>query len=199
MTLRTNLSTRPFYNERAVRVLLGGLLLLVLAVTVAHVVRAVSLQNEERDLSARATAATGEAERLRAEAKTMTAQIDQKELAVIAAAAAEVNGVIERRTFSWGAFLSDLEATLPGDVRVLSLEPQAGPDGMHVVLNVEARTTRDLAAFMDALEARGTFRSVVPRGQTYSDDVIAAMIQATYQRPPERGPAVTPASARSAR
>ena len=31
--LRTNLSTRPFYNERAVQLALGALALLVLAVT----------------------------------------------------------------------------------------------------------------------------------------------------------------------
>ena len=38
--LRTNLATRPFYNERAVRTLLALLLLLVIALTAFDTIRA---------------------------------------------------------------------------------------------------------------------------------------------------------------
>jgi hypothetical protein len=37
--IRTNLSTRPFYNERIVRLSLIGLLILVLAATTFNVTR----------------------------------------------------------------------------------------------------------------------------------------------------------------
>ena len=63
--LRTNLATRPFYNERAVRAVLGVCAAILLALTVYNVLRYVSLSGSERELSVRATEAGAEAARLR--------------------------------------------------------------------------------------------------------------------------------------
>ena len=52
--LHTNLSTRPFYNARAVQTLLGVLALIVLAVTLYNAVQIVRLSLQQRSLSARA-------------------------------------------------------------------------------------------------------------------------------------------------
>jgi hypothetical protein len=41
--LRTNLSTRPFYNERAVHIAIGAAALLVLALTAINVFRMITL------------------------------------------------------------------------------------------------------------------------------------------------------------
>ena len=41
--LRANLSTRPFYNERAVQIILGVVVLVVLAVTAFNVAQLVRL------------------------------------------------------------------------------------------------------------------------------------------------------------
>jgi len=167
-----------------VRLLLGAVLLIVMALTAYHVVSALALRGEERALSARATQAQDEAARLRAQAQAMTAQIDPKELAVLSAATSEVNEAIDRRTFSWSTLLSDVEATLPGDVRVTSLQPRQQKGTIQVAINVEAMDDDELAKFMDALDARGSFHGVLPRGQTHANDVLDAIIEATYERPP---------------
>ena len=126
--LTTNLSTRPFYNERAVRTAISVLLALVLLLTAFSVYRALSLRAEEQALSARATQALSEAERLRTDANRMTAQIDPKELAAVSEAASEANDVIAQRAFSWNALLADLEATLPANVRVTAVQPRIGQE-----------------------------------------------------------------------
>lgn len=177
----TNLSTRPFYNERAVRAILGVVLLVVVALTAFHVISALALRREERLLSARATQAQDDAARLRAQAQAMAGQIDAKELAVLSAATREVNDAIDRRTFSWGTFLTDVEATLPGDVKVLSLQPKQEKGRMAVAVNVEARDNEELGRFMDALEARGSFQDVLPRGENTTADAINAILEATYR------------------
>lgn len=180
--LQTNLATRPFYNERAVRLLLLVLVLALLAVTAWTVVRGLALRDEERTLSARATQALADADRLRAEAARLTAQIDPKELAAVTQRAREVNTVIQQRVFSWSTLLGDLEATLPDEVRVTSLQPTVEDGMMRVSMEVEARNARALTAFMDALEARGSFHTVVPRGQSFDeDDTLDAAIEAVYQ------------------
>src|SRR5204863_2064522 len=95
LMLKTNLATKPFYNERAVRNGLIAMLLLVVALTAFNAVRAISLRNEEGTLSARATQALADANRLRADARRMTAQIDPREMATVSAAASEANNAID--------------------------------------------------------------------------------------------------------
>jgi hypothetical protein len=179
--LTTNLSTRPFYNERAVRVAIGVVLLLVVLLTAFSSFRAWSLRAEEQALSARATQARSEAERLRADANRMTAQIDPQELEAVSAAASEANDVIARRTFSWNALLADLEQTLPGDVRITAVQPRIERGEIKVTLDVEAMRAEELAEFMEALDARGSFAQVLPRSTSVFDNVIAASIDTTYQ------------------
>lgn len=196
--LTTNLSTRPFYNERAVRILLGLLLLLVLAVTAFQAVRALSLRAEEQALGARAAQALAEADRLRNEAATMVAQIDPKEQAAIAAAVVEVNGVIDQRTFSWNTLLKEVEATIPANVRVTAVEPRVEKGIITVSMSVEAMSAEELATFMNALESKGAFTAVLPNDQTTAeDDVIDAVIEGIYTLPAgARGAAPRPAAAR---
>lgn len=179
--LTTNLSTRPFYNERAVRTAIGVVLALVLLLTAFSVYRALSLRAEEQALSARATQALSEAERLRADANRMTAQIDPKELAAVSEAASEANDVIAQRAFSWNTLLADLEATLPANVRVTAVQPRIEKGVIKLTLDVEAMSPEELSAFMKALDARGSFQQVLPRNQSTFEDVISASIDTTYQ------------------
>ena len=59
MMLRTNLSTRPFYNERAVTAALVLVALVVVAFTVLNVTRLVALTSRQATIGA----AAGQAER----------------------------------------------------------------------------------------------------------------------------------------
>lgn len=191
--LTTNLSTRPFYNERAVRTAVGVLLLLVLLVTAFSVFRALSLRAEEQTLSARATQARSEAARLRADAERMMAQIDRKELEAVAMAASEANDVIAQRTFSWDALLKDLEETLPANVRLAELQPRVEKGVVKIGLDVEATSPEELASFLGALERRGSFPQVLLRGSSAFEDVITASIDTIYQ-PRSAGPEATSAT-----
>jgi Tfp pilus assembly protein PilN len=198
--LTTNLSTRPFYNERTARTLLALLLLLVIALTVFAATTAYSLRTRERALSASATQALAEADRLRAEARVMTAQINPKELEAVSRAATEANAVIAQRTFSWVALFEELEATLPDDVRVTAVQPRVEKGNTIVLLNVQAMSSEHLATFIEALERRGAFRQVLPHNESLGeDDVIDAVVEATYQPDARPLEGVRPASASSAR
>ena len=54
--INTNLSTRPFYNARAVTALLAVLSAIVFAVTAYNVVQLISLTGSQRTLGAKASA-----------------------------------------------------------------------------------------------------------------------------------------------
>ena len=193
MTLRTNLSTRPFYNVRAVQVLLGAAALIVIAFTLFNVVQLVRLAASQRQLGAHAAEAEAQAQKLRAEATRIRRQIDQKELEAVATAAREANAIIDRRAFSWTDLFMQLEATLPADVRITTVQPRLERGVFRVGVAGEARRPEDVANFIEALEKTGTFRNVVPMQQSVDEDgLILVTLEGEYQ-PPTR-PASSPAN-----
>jgi len=180
--LRSNLSTRPFYNERAVQVALAAIAVLVLAVTAFNVVQLMRLTASQRSLGAHAAESEQEAARLRREAAQIRAQINPKELETVATAAREANGIIDQRAFSWTELLGQFEQTLPPDVRITEVQPRLESNGSFVVsMTVQARRAEDLDAFIEALEKTGAFSKVTPlQEQTNDKGLLEALIEGTY-------------------
>jgi Tfp pilus assembly protein PilN len=180
--IRTNLSTRPFYNVRAVRTAIGALVLVVVAITVFNAAQIIRLSASQRTLGAEAIAAEDEAARLRAEAVQIRARIDPEELEVVAEAASEANAIIDQRSFSWTSVFTHFETTLPDDVRITSVRWQ--PEQRTVSIGVQARSFEELNAFIEALEATAAFRNVfASREVTMEDETIVGTIDATYEQP----------------
>ncbi len=199
--LRTNLSTRPFYNIRAVNAALGLLALIVAVMTLLNLVQFVRLSTSERTLGARAQQAEEQAARLREDARRIRSQIDAKELNQVAAAAQEANAIIDLRTFSWSTLFSEIETTLPENVRLTNFHPVEDQQGRFIVnLRVQARRVSDLESFIDALEKTGRFHEVLAaEEQTNQDGLINALVEGVYEptadaSTPEATAAVPPAA-----
>jgi len=180
--LRTNLSTRPFYNVRAVRAVLGLFLLAVAAFTLLNVVQLIALSARQRTLSADAVRNENEAARLRSQAAGFRARIDPRELASVSAEAKEANAIIDRRAFSWTALFSQFEQALPPDVRITAVQPRREQDGTFAInIGVQARRVEDVEAFIEALEARTPFKQVLAtEEQTADNGLIEAIIDGKY-------------------
>lgn len=180
--LRTNLSTRPFYNVRAVRSALGGIGVVALALTIFNAYEIIRLRAQNSD--ARATIASNEAEarRLRGEAQEVRRSIDRIRLAAVQLAAGEANALIDRRTFSWTELLNQFQATLPADVRIAGVTPQVSEDGRRMVnISVYSRRVEDLEQFMDALDKTGAFSGVLSRADRPDESgVLQSEVQAYY-------------------
>ena len=188
--LRTNLSTRPFYNVRAVQITLGVFAGLVLGITLFNVVEVVRLTASQRSLGSHAAEAEAEAARLRSEAVRIGSQINPQELQVVANAAREANGIIDQRAFSWTSLFGQFESTLPPDVRITAVRPRLERSGTFVVaIAAQAKRAEDLDAFVEALESKGAFRDVLAvQEQTNDAGLIEAVIEGTYV-PPARATA----------
>jgi len=179
--LRTNLSTRPFYNARAVRAVLLAVAVVVAGLTVYNAVRIVALVSSQSTLGASQAEARREAARLRREAVRIGSQIDRDELAVVAAAAREANTLIDQRAFSWTDLMAQFETTLPQDVRIRVVQPRLDSGRFVVSIAVQGQSPEDIDAFIEALEQSGKFRDVLPSVQSTSDDgLIEATIQGVY-------------------
>jgi hypothetical protein len=180
--LHTNLSTRPFYNDRAVKALLAVVALLTLGLTAFNGAEIWQLQGQTRD--ARETIAQNDTQvrELRAKAVEIRRSVDAAKLAAVQTAAREANTLIDRRTFSWTELLNHFQSTLPPDVRIAGVMPQIDPDGRRLVqIAVFARHIEDLEVFMDALEKTGAFSGVLARSdRTEEDGVTRSELQAYY-------------------
>lgn len=190
--LRTNLSTRPFYNERGVRAGLGALAALALGLTVFNAYEIVRLQGQSRD--ARETIARNDAQALemRDKARVIRQSIDRTRLDTVQVAAREANALIDRRTFSWTELLNYFQSTLPADVRIGGVVPQVDEDGRRLVhVTVFSRRIEDVEAFMDALEKTGVFADVLPRSDQPEDSGTLRTELQAYYTPAASRPAPT--------
>ena len=111
--LRSNLSTQPFYNTRAVRAGLVVFGVIAAALTVFNSVELWRLQRANRDFGQAVTGNENAARDLRQKARTIQQALDTTALAQVAAASREANELIDRRTFSWTELLNQFQATLP--------------------------------------------------------------------------------------
>ena len=139
--LRTNLSTRPFYNERAVHVALGLAALVVLALTAVNLVEVVRLSRQNTGLAAHIRDDRSAADDLSRRARQIRQGIDQNELKVVVAAAQEANALIDGRTFSWTALFNQLESTLPPEVMLASVRPKIDDGATTITMIVLGRRT----------------------------------------------------------
>jgi hypothetical protein len=180
--LRGNLATRPFYNERLVRVVLASALAAAAAWAVVNVATVISLSQQSAMLADRVRSEDLAAAAARTQADQVRATLDAREVAAAARAATEANQLIAQRTFSWTTLFNRVEATLPADVRLVQVEPQADDDGrLMVALTVVSRRIEDLDAFIDRLEATGAFRGVLSRADEALDDgTIESNLQGYY-------------------
>jgi hypothetical protein len=183
--LRTNLSTRPFYNDRPIRLGIAVAVVAVAGLTVYNGARLVSLNRQNGELAARADAAESRTRELRGRADTVRKTLEQEDVTVVQGAAREANLLIARRAFSWTDLFNRFEETLPPDVRIASVTPQQDEQGrMLVAIAVQARRVEDLDEFIERLEKTGAFHGVLARQETVDESgMLLSAIQGYYTPP----------------
>ncbi len=191
--LTGNLATRPFYNERLVR----GVLIVALAGAAAwaavNVATVMSLSQQGAMLGERVRSEGLRAAAARTDADRVRRGLDAAQLQRVAQSATEANQLIQQRTFSWTELFNQFEATLPADVRLVQVQPQADAEGrLMVALTVVSRRIEDLDLFIERLEATGTFRGVLSRtDETLEDGTIESNLQGYYRHAATAAPAAS--------
>ena len=190
--LQINLSTRPFYNERAVHLLLGGAGLAAGAFLVAGVGLLTGLSREQAALAAAAGRDESSARAAAAATADVLRRVAGGDPDRVAAATDDANLLIDRRLFSWTALFNHLEQTLPAGVMLVSVQPRINGAGATVALDVVGRSVSEIGTFIDALEATGAFSRVLPRDEeatpegSYRTRLVAQYVPTLPGAPPVR-------------
>ena len=193
--LKTNLSTRPFYNERAVHWVLGLAFVAIVALTVFNVTRVLALSATQGALSAEVQRQEARIQELNAQASRARSGIDQKALAHVVAAAKEANAIIDERTFSWTELFNHLEATLPNGVMLTSVRPRINKTELIVQLIVLGREVEQIDDFIEKMEAAGVFSEVMADEEAVTKEGdVEVRLEAHYKPTSRAVSATTPAS-----
>ena len=193
--IRTNLSTRPFYNERAVQTWLLIAALLVAVVTAFNVTRVLQYSRNDTQLGGEASRDETRAAELRQQAARLRATVDPKQLDFASTEARQANDLIDRRTFSWTELFNRFETTLPDEVRITSVRPRLDKqNGIVLGITVVARGVDDVYAFIEKLQATKAFAALHPVEEHYNDvGLLESQLEATYA--PSAKPQAQPTAA----
>jgi hypothetical protein len=191
--IRTNLSTHPFYNERAIHALAALVAVAVLAVTAWQATRVVRLSRYKTELNAAIARDRAEIESSGREAQQIRRGLDQKELAALSEAAREAKDLIAQRTFSWTQLFNELEATLPDDVMLLGIHPAVTAGASEVHMDVQGKSEEEINAFWEQLEKTGRFSKASWTNTGVTPEGSSQMTMSVLYTPGQ--PAARPAAA----
>ena len=125
---RLNLARKPFVDARAanaVVVLLVVTVVVLTALSVRTVWRYFDGSRKTRDTI---VSLKGEIDRTEALQRTKEAALARVDVAELSASASDATAIARRRRFSWTRFLSRIEETLPGTVRVAAISLHKGEE-----------------------------------------------------------------------
>jgi Tfp pilus assembly protein PilN len=180
--IRTNLATRPFYNERAVHAVLLAFVGVVVVASAFNTTRVLRYSRSDTQLSTQASRDESRAAELRVSAARLRTTVDPKQIASASVEARQANDLIDRRTFSWTELFNYFETTLPEEVRITSWRPRIEKDQFLVTVTVVARGAEDISQFMDNLQGTGAFAQVGASLEEHVNEQgqLQAAIQAIY-------------------
>jgi type IV pilus assembly protein PilN len=180
--IRTNLSTRPFYNERAVHTWLLLAAAVVAVMTAFNVTRVLRYSRSDTRLAGEAARDEGRAGQFRQQAALLRSSVDPRQIDFASTEARQANELIDRRTFSWTELFNKFETTLPDDVRITSVRPLIDKQrGIVVDIAVVARGFDDVKTFMDRLQATGAFKGLGPVEEHYEETgLLVSSLEAIY-------------------
>lgn len=180
--LELNMATRPVRNRRFFFLLRN---LLVAALIVAAGLAAYSFFAYGAE-SARLRAERAEKEDLvrtvQRERTRLAAEV-QKEEKAAAARVGLVNSIILRKSFSWTALLSELEAALPDPSYITAISPEfRGDRALAIRLRVVSNGLDDLITLINNLSERG-FEGIQVSGESRSvEGRLITEISLTYEQ-----------------
>jgi Tfp pilus assembly protein PilN len=180
--IRTNLSTRPFYNERLVNLWLLALAIVIVAATIFNVSRARVDAGSNTELATRAAQDEERAAELRRTAAQLRGSVDLRQIEAVSVDARQANDLIDRRTFSWTALFNQFESTLPDNVRITSIRPTIDKDRQIVLtVTVLARSVPDIEQFMERLDTLGAFKQThMVQERTTDEEQIETSLEMVY-------------------
>lgn len=178
---RTNFSSGGYARARLIAAALYAASVVALLVAGVNVWRALDGRQEAAAMRESVARVQQQSARFRADLRALGFSADDpRAVSDFTKQVADLNDILEYKTFSWTTLLNDLEAAVPRNVSISSIHPEI--KGRVIALQGVALTLQDLAKLMIALEQSGRFTDVFLQQQkTTENNWVEFNIQCTYR------------------
>ncbi len=167
MRISINLATEPLVNNRPFYLASALFGIAALAAAAFLTVKSIDNYQSTRAMRAKAAQLSSEIRVLEAEQRRMEGLLRRPDIAQVFSRAAFLNGLIERKSFSWTQIFMDLEKELPGGVHVSTIDPRVDASGrLQLKLTVVARDTASVVELLRRLEKSPRFQGVEVQSET---------------------------------
>lgn len=162
MKVNLNLSSNPFVNNRSFYLLVGCLFFVLVGVSYWNVALQGKVHARKIKMDSSLNHSREQFEELEREEKEIKARLLKPETADFLETVEFVNGLVEKRTFSWTALLNDLEQLTPGSIQVVSIRPRVVKNEFGIEITANARNSADYIEFIRNLENSDKFQNLTP-------------------------------------
>jgi type IV pilus assembly protein PilN len=174
MRSRLNLASKTYVNRRALYLLYAGVTAVVLLILITQLHYLVQMQNQGRLLKERIS----EIQQQLGISAESAEKYTEEQLTQLLEQIEFSNKLIIRDSFQWTGLLGQLEAVLPDNVRIVDIRPVFKDSTLG--LTAQAKTVRDMRAFIDRLNESADFSNVLllsqseqpADGKTRSEEVV---------------------------
>ena len=182
-----NLASEPFVSERLPGLLTGLALVFMLVASALHANRIRQLSVTQVD---RGELVAGERELRELYSREHRTRQEQPSSAALQRWVA-LKELVDRRSFSWGALLGDLENLLPRNLRLVSIVPSLDEGVTELELRAVARSRSEGYEFVRVLQESGRFSRAIPlsvAAAASGEEFVYRMRYATKPRREEESP-----------
>ncbi len=188
MKVRLNLATKPLETHRRFLAGAGFTAFFAVAAFVGLGWYAYSAREAHAEMRIRTEKTRVEMAKLESERRDLERYFAQKDIAELHDRAAFINTILDARGFNWTLMFMDLERTLPGGVRVISIEPKQVSGRVELKLTVGTINDEAELKFEHALEESKAFTDVriqhvgTPSAGNQTSDQKVVQLTTVYSR-----------------
>jgi type IV pilus assembly protein PilN len=141
MKIAVNLASRPYIDLRAIYSRLQAWIMILALVGLALWFLYRNERGQAQAAQTHVTTVEGNVHALESEQQKYRQMMQQPKDAAILQQSEFLNGLFQRKAFSWTATMTDLETVLPSGVQVISIDPIVATDG-HVTIRLRVTGER---------------------------------------------------------
>ena len=177
-----NLASRPYRDERPFIAVVVVSSLLIAFLTLMNFDAWYRYRNETQSTRAKIAALERQAEQERAHTDTLNQKIRTVDVKLLAKQTQFANAQLAERAFSWSELLDRLERVLPDYVRIESITPSFGQNGLvNLTMQCLARDSDGLIRTLNQMNRDPAFGNPFPRSEDHTEGGYRFAINVDYR------------------
>lgn len=169
-TLHINIASRPYRDYRPVWAVALAMAVVSAILLMYNVRTAWQYLVETKETRAQIAAENGETQREQRRSVELEASLRRFDTKRLTEETSYVNGHLRERAFSWSELLDDLEAVVPRDVRLLSLNPTIDKTRIRLTMTARSRKGDGMVQMLNNLLQNPHFDRPFPNVEEKNDD-----------------------------